>query len=431
MTAAAIAERMRRSAQGAEKLLARRAPTRVLGAVPKTLGFVGETLVHRFTDTPPGGVPHPALSAGFIAQVAMDEAILSMAMGPNRFPRRADYERVGAELACARMLFEANGWLADPASYHREPPMLDDPALARGWAMGTSYERLLFPSGWLPRPDEPGWQRWATYEANATASATVLRHRDRPRPWVIAIHGLAMGYPMADFSGLSALRLHRELGLNVLMPVLPLHGPRRITRISGEAMLSFDLINALHALTQSAWDVRRALSWVQTQEPAGIALYGVSLGAYVASLAVGLADGIDAVIAGVPVVDFPALFATHAPHTIRLRGLEHEILGGTADAVHSVVSPLLLPPKVPGDRRFIFAGMGDRMATPAQARRLWTHWEEPSTCWYAGNHVGYLWSGAVRDFLSDSLRSAGLADASKAQACAGPDVAAPPRAGSG
>lgn len=414
MTAIAVADAVRRSAHEAEKLLARQAPTRVLGAVPKTLGFLGETLVRRFTDTPPGAVPQPALSAGFIAQVAMDEAILALAMGPNRFPRRADYERVGAELSYARLLFESHGWIAAPASYHRDPPALTDPAIARGWAMGTHYERLLFPSGWLPRVEEPGHHRWVRYEANATASATVLRHRDRARPWVVAIHGLAMGYPTADFSGLSALRLHRELGLNVVMPVLPLHGPRRVTRMSGEAMLSFDLIDALHALTQSVWDVRRVLSWVHAQDPVGVALYGVSLGAYIASLLVGLADGIDAVIAGVPVIDFPALFEAHAPHTIRLRGIEHEILGATAEAVHTVVSPLAFEPLVPQDRRFIFAGLGDRMATPAQARRLWQHWDEPAICWYSGNHVGYLWSGAVREFLLGSLRSSGFAASSEA-----------------
>lgn len=406
-----VADQIRRSTHQAEKALARRAPTRALIAVPKTVGFVGETLVRRFTDTPPGGVPSPSLSPALVAQVAMDEAILGMAMGPNRFPRRADYERVGAELANARLLFETRGWLADPRTYHRDPPPLTDPSLSRSWAMGAGYERLSFPSGWLPRAEEPGHERWAGYENNATATATLLRHRDRPRPWVVAVHGLAMGYPTADFVGLSALHLHRHLGLNVILPVLPLHGPRRATRFSGEAMLSFDLIDALHALTQSVWDLRRILSWVHTQDPQGIAVYGVSLGAYAASLLTGLADGVDAVISGIPVIDFPTLFETHAPHVIRLRGLEHEILGGTAEAVHTVVSPLAFAPRVPHDRRFIFAGLGDRMATPAQAHRLWQHWDEPSICWYAGNHVGYLWSGAVRAYLASSLEASGFTPA--------------------
>lgn len=37
-------------------------------------------------------------------------------------------------------------------------------------------------------------------------------------------------------------------------------------------MLSFDLMDALHGLTQSVWDVRRVISWVRTQSPTGILL---------------------------------------------------------------------------------------------------------------------------------------------------------------
>jgi len=389
-----------------ERVLARRAPTRVMVAVPRTLGFLGETVIHRITDPPPG-MPASTPSPGLLAQVAMDETLLALVMGPNRFPRRADYERVGAELAHARLLFETEGWIDDPASYHRRPPDLVDPAMASGWAVGVRYRRLLFPSGFRPRDAEPGHDRWAGYEANRTAVATVLEHPGPPRPWVIAIHGLAMGYPSADFVGLDAMRLHTELGLNVVMPVLPLHGPRRITRISGEAMLSFDLVDTLHALTQGVWDVRRILGWVRSRGAPSVALYGVSLGAYLAALLVGLEE-VDAVVVGVPVIDFPALFAHHAPHTIRLRGMEHEILGETADAVFRVVSPLSFRPQTPKEARAIFAGVGDRMTTPAQARQLWAHWDEPSIHWYAGNHVGYLWAGAARRFAVDHLRTAGF-----------------------
>ena len=215
----------RRAYRDLERVLARRAPARALTAVPRTGQFLGATVARRYREGV-AGLPVPAVSPGLAAQVAIDETLLAVAAGPNRMPRRADYERVGAELAHARLLFETRGWLDDPASYHRAPPPLVDPAVDQGWALGQHYERLLFNSGWAPRPDEPGAERWASYEPNHTAVATILRHRGPPRPWVVAVHGFACGYPFMDFVGLHALRLHRDLGLNVAMPVLPLHGPR-------------------------------------------------------------------------------------------------------------------------------------------------------------------------------------------------------------
>ena len=357
---------------------------------------------------PVPGMPVPDVTPMFAAHVAMDELILALVMGPNRFPRRADYERVATELRRARRLFEAQGWLDDPRSYHREPPPLDEPAVSRGWALGQSYERLLFPSGWQPRSEEPGAERWATYEHNRTAVATVLRHRDRPRPWVVGVHGFAMGSAFMDFVGVHALRLHRELGLNVALPVLPLHGARKINRLSGEAFLGFDLINTVHGLTQAVWDVRRVLTWIETQEPVGIAMYGVSLGGYVTALVASIDERLSCVIAGIPVVDFPGLISAHSPVHLRMRAIEHEIIDGNAEVVHRVISPLAFEPAVPVERRFIFAGLGDRLARPSQAYRLWLHWERPSTCWYAGNHVGYLWSTQVTDFILRALTSSGF-----------------------
>lgn len=407
----AVLRHARHTYRRVERALAGRAPARALVAVPRTARFMGATAGRASTQASGRRLPDlpvPSLSPALAAQVAMDETILAVAMGPNRYPRRADYERVGAELAQARLLFETGGWLDDPASYHRAPPPLTDPSLDRGWALGQRYERLLFPSGWEPRPEEPGAERWIGYEPNRTAVATVLRHRDRPRPWVVAIHGFGTGYPFMDFIGLHALHLHRDLGLNVVMPVLPLHGPRKITRVSGEAFLSFDLINTVHGLTQAVWDIRRILGWVHAQDGSGVALYGVSLGAYVASLLTGVVDGIDAVVAGIPVVDFPEMFRKQSPHHIRLRAIQHEILDGNAEIVHRVVSPLTFEPKVAHDHRFIFAGLGDRMAPPTQAHALWRHWHEPEIAWYGGNHVGYLWSRQVTAFLNESLTKSGL-----------------------
>lgn len=403
----ALVQRAQRGYRDLERTLARRAPTRALVAVPRTARFMGSTAKRGWSENVPG-LPVPSLSPALAAQVALDEAILAVAMGPNRFPRRSDYERVAAELSHARLLFETRGWLDDPASYHRAPPPLTEPAIDHGWALGQRYERLLFPSGWAPRPEEPGSERWMTYQPNRTAVATVLRHPGEPRPWVVAIHGFATGYPFMDFVGLHALHLHQDLGLNVVMPVLPLHGPRKITRMSGEAFLSFDLINTVHGVTQTIWDIRRILTWVRDQQPPSIALYGISLGAYVTALLAGLDDGFDSVITGIPVVDFPALFGAQSPHHIRLRAVEHEILDGNAEIVHRVISPLEFPTRIPHNRRFIYAGLGDRMAPPAQAHALWQHWNEPEIFWYGGNHVGYLWSRQVTAFLNRCLSASNL-----------------------
>ena len=84
--------------------------------------------------------------------------------------------------------------------------------------------------------------------------------------------------------------------------------------------------------------------------------------------------------------------------------MQHGILEGNVEPVHRVVSPLAMDCLVPWDRRFIFAGLGDRMAVPAQAQALWEHWDEPSIRWFPGNHLGYLWSSKVADYVDGVLK---------------------------
>ncbi|HUY23360.1 MAG TPA: alpha/beta hydrolase [Acidimicrobiales bacterium] len=389
------------------RFLGRRAIARATLAVPRTVRFMVTTAKSGEVSA---GLPTPGLSLGLAAGVAMDEALLAMAMTPSRFPRRADFARVSTELASARQLFSRRGWIARPASYHRTPPPLGahDVETKRAWALGLGYERITYDSGFATRPAEPGGERWMAYGPNRRATAAVLRHRGEPRPWVVCVHGFGMGYPFMDFAGLHTAKLHRGLGLNVALPVLPLHGSRKVTLVSGEPFLSFDMMNTVHGLTQAVWDVRRLLSWIRDQGATSIGVYGVSLGAYVVSLLCGIEDGLDAVVAGIPVVDFPALFHAHSPVHIRARAIEHHILGGVAEDVCRVVSPMRFEPKVPHDRRFVFAGYGDRVAVPEQARALWEHWDKPRISWYPGNHVGYLWSRQVEAFLAESLTASGL-----------------------
>jgi len=206
-----------------------------------------------------------------------------------------------------------------------------------------------------------------------------------------------------DLRAFRTPQLHRR-GINVVVPVLPLHGPRASGRVRGEDLMTIDLVDSMHGMAQATWDVRRVIRWLRESQGAeSVGVIGYSLGALVAALVASLEDDLACVIAGVPVVDLPDLFRRHSgPHGARLAA-DHGVLGPAADDVHSVVSPLAMHCKVPLERRYIFAGLADRMSTFGQARRLWLHWDQPTLAAYAGGHVGFFFSGAVRRYVENAV----------------------------
>jgi acetyl esterase/lipase len=241
-------------------------------------------------------------------------------------------------------MFGDRGWLDDPASYIGEPPRLVETERCRTVEWPMRLQGLTFPSEWEPHHGEPGRDRWLSYEANRTARAYVLRHGDdRPRPWLVCLHGTAMGRPEVDPWVLKVKHLYDDLGLNVVLPILPLHGARGGPRSWDVQFPTVDVLDNVHGLAQAAWDVRRVLSWVRAQEPIAIALTGLSLGGYVAALVAGLDAPLDCVIAGMPAVDFPRVLRRHTPREIRELD-DFRLLGEKADLLHRAVSPLLPEP---------------------------------------------------------------------------------------
>ena len=388
-----------------EKGLARMPLARLTTVGPRTARWALQAGLTEAGRIP--GAPRIRMTAALASQVAMDEAVVALMQGPSRFPRRADYHRVSAELDEARSLFEQRGWLDDPSSYHRNPEPLAELESSSGWALGRGYRRITWDSGYEPRSEEPGADRWRSFERNRTASAWVLEHDDGPRPWVVCVHGFGTGAPVADMITFRAQRLHQDLGWNVAALVLPVHGSRRPSMVGGEQFLGFDMMNGVHALAQSVWDLRRLLGWVRRQQPTSLVLHGVSLGGYVTALTTCFDGDLDAVIAGIPISDFPALFAHQSPQHVRERSIQHGILDGNAEWVYRVVSPLAMPTLTPAEGRYIFAGLGDRMAVPAQTQALWQHWQRPTISWFPGNHVGYLWSKKSAAFIDGILENLG------------------------
>lgn len=339
------------------------------------------------------------------AHAVADQATLATFRRLRNVPDDAEWARIRAELDQAAEQFARAGWLDDPRAFHAAPTTLTDPQLRDSRVGPLRVERLKFDSGWTPPAGGVGAPRWLSYEANRVARATVLRHRGGDRPWVICVHGTGMGRD-ADLRAFHVRELFGRLDCNVVLPILPLHGPRRAEKGSGGDFPSPDALDNVHGLAQAAHDVRCIIDWIRTQSPTAIAIQGVSLGGYVAALVAGLESPLDCVIAIIPATDFPSLFRRHTTPAMVARIDE---LLEPMRVVHTVVSPLRVEPSTPVERRYIAAGLVDRLIDPVeQVAPMWEHWGRPTIHWYPGGHIGYVVRGDVQRFVVDALTRSGV-----------------------
>ena len=359
----------------------------------------------------PASVPAPDTGPRLAARAAVNELMmcgLILTSWPVTVGKVA--VRVQREATDAYELFEEKGWFSDPASYHQDPPQLEKPKIETTEHKGREVEHLTFESEYEPHEEEPGRERWVSYRRNPTAHAFILRHGGEQRPWLMCVHGIRMGTLGKSMIRFQPEYLHEELGLNLIMPVLPMHGPRDTGGIiSGERTLSGDMMDTLHTGAQAMWDLRRMISWLRESEDApAIGALGHSLGGYAVSLLASLEEDLDCVIAGNPAVDPSHLFWANAlavtTHSLSAEGIREE----TYKALLRPVSPLALQPMVPLDRRAIFAGVVDRVIPPVQAHALWRHWEKPRIGWYQGAHQRFIRAEEGREVLEETLRAADM-----------------------
>ena len=385
----------------------------VVAPVSRTTAFYARSWarwIGRHGTAPEVPVPWPGPSLAW--QAMLDEVVLSaaFALGLRARPPAESTSRAEEELTTALGLYEENGWLKDPSTYFAVPPALIDPELQRLSFRSLDYEWCRFQSGYEPHPGEPGRDRWLDHQGNRTAHAWVLRH-PRPRPWLVCVHGAAMGKAAIDLTCFRAAWLHHKLGLNVALTVLPGHGPRLAHGGSGARFPGDDALDTIHGFSQAVWDVRRLVTWIRSQGDDLVGVKGLSLGTYPAALMAALEPDLACVIAGVPVADFHELVVRNSPSS-REPADRAAHLGEMAWQVHRVVCPLSMPSRVPHGRRFIYAGLADRLVHPRwHAFRLWTHWDRPRMHWYEGSHVGFYTARSVRGFVHEALAQSGLVPA--------------------
>lgn len=359
----------------------------------------------------PVGVPDPEDGPLMQSKVGWDEAMLGYFLISARIPVGERAQRMCDEALQLESALRAKDWIEHPENLHAtpEPPRLVQAQAGR--LFGFDYERLSFDSEFEPEPSLPGAALWSGHVPNLRANAWVLRHPGPPRPWLVCIHGYRMGETWMDFGLFRPALLHQRFGLNLIMPSLPLHGPRKIGLRSGDHYLDGDLLDLLFAQTQALWDLRRWIGWLRASEDAReIGVYGVSLGGYNTGLLSGYEKDLDFGVAVIPVIDFAETLWKVMPPPHRRY---FESRGLTQDRYRTLlhaVSPLARPTRLAQDRRFVVAATADRIVPVGQPLQLAQHWDVPVQ-WYQGSHMSIGREVLPRITLEQAMHAAGWRNA--------------------
>jgi len=338
------------------------------------------------------------------AHAALDELVMVYFEVLSEPMPADEFLRVERELDEMNALWRTLGVADDPMILHPQPSAPEIESEEPAVFGGLEGHRLTFASGWTPHPDAPGRASWSDDPHNDTVVMRVLRHDDdRPRPWIMAIHGADMGRTW-DARMLRVGRMHEVLGADIVMPVLPHHGPRGESRARA-SFPSDDHVANVHGLTQSLWDVRRTLAWVREQDPTSVGVFGFSLGGCIASLLACTESELDAVIMGCPAADMVELVRVNTPPPLRAQPRLARLFAEAASAARPV-TPFELMPQLPADRVALLSAHADRLADPVfQVGRLWHHFSKPELVGVDTGHVSFFlrpgWVDTVNRLFAD------------------------------
>jgi dienelactone hydrolase len=341
---------------------------------------------------PAHGVPARRLGPREFGETYADELFIALAAMYRQVPSMEAVERSVAECAEAAPALVELG----VSGVHRAPPplrVLDLQACRFG---PLRFEHLKLES----RPRMPDALVAAGHDGTEVAHTRLLRHGGGPRPWVVWVHGAEQGR-VEDLFAFRARYLHEELGLNVALPVLPRHGPRRS---AGASYPGFDLLGNVATTVRAVSDVRALLDWMDVQGGTSTSVVGMSLGGPVAALVAGLDPRVDGVAVVVPMLDPHTTMAHHLHRTgTRGRRLAALLRDESVAAVTSVIDPGRLDPHAPPSRRLVVAALNDRMTSARAAQRLNAQWGG-TMHWHTGGHIGHLLSRETRVVIDEFLR---------------------------
>ena len=259
----------------------------------------------------------------------------------------------------------------------------------------TSNIHFRFPS---PRPCEFA-------ENNVVHGRLYRRAKDWQKfPTLILLHGggdfLGYRYGFA----LKAPAIHRA-GFNAATLVAPYHFQRRVHRIE-----AFDHLRVAEAFGQGVAEIRALTGWLLNQGCPSVALFGISLGGWLAGLAATRDSRLKAIVLAVPGVrrDYLATRGERVLWPPMRKALEKQKTAReTLD--QTPMNLTLSQPVIPKENILLIQGRYDLLVEAEQTEELWQKWKQPELWRLPHGHVSWMFTpginGRVLDWLAPRLEA--------------------------
>lgn len=240
---------------------------------------------------------------------------------------------------------------------------------------------------------------------NQTAWARHFRHQVRHRPAVILVHGFMAGDLALEERQWPTHAFYRR-GLDVVLAVLPGHGPRKRGRPwEPPEWPAKNPTFTIEGYRQAIGELRGLVSHLLDDGATHVAMIGMSLGGYTTAL-FSTVDG--RLCLAAPFIPLGST-ADFLRDNGQLRGTPEEQREQHAliEGIFASVSPFTRPCRVPTEGRMVFGGEHDRVTPLAHAQRIADHFGVPLTTFPGAHVLQYRRWDAWRAVLGN-LRARGI-----------------------
>lgn len=233
-------------------------------------------------------------------------------------------------------------------------------------------------------------ERYWDYHKHRQIHFELWQHDGPPRPTYLFMHGYNADAYSINHVIFSAKKLYQD-GFNICFMILPFH--------NGKLSLKTDVWNffghgpayTIEVFAHAVANCRSMITYLQEQNIAShIGIGGISLGAFVSSLALSVDTRIKSAILVAPVYNAPDIFMDWFP----LRGLfdkllkEENISFSEFRQSYALCNALTFQPAIDTHKIVILSGTFDLIAMPKHVRLLGEHWQQCDIFWLDYSHVG-------------------------------------------